>query len=277
MADRTDAGTHDFSDECGRVDRQRQGQRQQFRDQHPATDEVEALELRHFPVHRAAKQHRADTRDADQHHQPDPELVERLARLVETLVGLAHHQRDRDNRQHHGGGERPEAVGHRRARHVQATVADEEGVVDIDTAPRSRQGQEHREVPEQDLQQRRDVAKGLHIHGRQLVDHPVRRQPRHTDDETQERRQDDADERHQQGVQQADDEHPCIAVGFHIGNQVLGDAKAGTAVKEVEAGGDTPVLQVGLGVVEQVPAQTDHEDDREDLEQPRAHTWIAKG
>ncbi len=58
---------------------------------------------------------------------------------------------------------------------------------------------------------------------------------------------------------------------------MLGDAEAGTAVEEVEARGDAPVLQVGLRVVEQIPAQTDHEDYREDLEQPRAHTWIAQG
>ncbi|MOA05684.1 hypothetical protein D3C78_1252940 [compost metagenome] len=58
---------------------------------------------------------------------------------------------------------------------------------------------------------------------------------------------------------------------------MLGDAKAGTAFKEVEARSDPAVLQVGLGIVKQVPAQTDHRDHGEDLEQPRTHTWIAQG
>ena len=70
--------------------------------------------------------------------------------------------------------ERPEAFGHGRSGHVQATVADEEHIVDVDAAPRSRQGQEHGEVPEQNLQQRRNVAEGFHIHGCQFADHPVR-------------------------------------------------------------------------------------------------------
>ncbi|MOA63691.1 hypothetical protein D3C78_1894980 [compost metagenome] len=55
------------------------------------------------------------------------------------------------------------------------------------------------------------------------------------------------------------------------------DAEAGAALKEVEARGDAPVLQVGLGVMEQVPANADDEDDGEYLKQPRTHTWIAQG
>ncbi|MNH26905.1 hypothetical protein D3C79_869870 [compost metagenome] len=174
MADRTDAGTHDLGDEGCRIDSQRQGQRQQLGDQHPATDKVEAFELRHFPADRAAEQQHAQPWDGDEQRQAHPELVEWHAGLVEALVGKAHHQHDRDNRYCQGHHEWPETVGHRRTRHVQAAVADEEHVVDVDAAPRSRQGQEHGEVPEQNLQQRRNVAEGFHIHGCQFADHPVR-------------------------------------------------------------------------------------------------------
>jgi hypothetical protein len=44
---------------------------------------------------------------------------------------------------------------------------------------------------------------------------------------------------------------------------------------KVEARGNAPVLKVGLGVVEQVPAR-DHRHNGDDLEQPRTHTWIAE-
>ncbi|MNE47705.1 hypothetical protein D3C80_1421190 [compost metagenome] len=174
MADRTDAGTHDFGDEGCRIDSQRQGQRQQLGDQHPAPDEVEALELWHIPSYRAAEQQHAQARNGDEQQQPRPELVERHARLVETLVGIAHHHGNSGNGQRQSHHKWPEAISHGRARHVQATVADEEHVLDVDAAPRSRQGQEHGEIPEQDLQQRRNVAEGFHIDGRQFVDHPVR-------------------------------------------------------------------------------------------------------
>ncbi|MCY1174294.1 hypothetical protein D9M73_144920 [compost metagenome] len=144
------------------------------------------------------------------------------------------------------------------------------------TVARPRHGQEHREVPEQDLQQRRNVAEDFHIYRRQLGDDPVLRQPRHTHDETQDRRQDHADEGHQQRVEQADDKHPGICVRFGVVDQVLSDAETGTALQKVETGGNAPVLQVGLGVIEQIPAQRDHRDNRDDLEYPSTHAWIAE-
>ncbi|MCY1422006.1 hypothetical protein D9M71_376740 [compost metagenome] len=58
---------------------------------------------------------------------------------------------------------------------------------------------------------------------------------------------------------------------------MLGDAETGTALEKVKARSDPAVLQVGLGVVKQVPAQSQHRDHGDDLEQPRTHTWIVKG
>ncbi|CRM96722.1 hypothetical protein [Pseudomonas sp. 22 E 5] len=141
---------------------------------------------------------------------------------------------------------------------------------------RPRHGQEHREVPEQDLQQRRNVAEHFHIHRRQLVDHPVRRQSRHADDKAEQGSQDHADEGHQQGVEQADYKDAGIAVRFGVVDQVLRDAEAGTALKKVETRGNASVLKVGLGIVEEVPAQRDHRHNRDDLEEPRTHFGIAE-
>ena len=52
--------------------------------------------------------------------------------------------------------------------------------------------------------------------------------------------------------------------------------EAGTAFKKVETRGNAPVLKVGLGVVEEVPAQRDHRHNRDDLEEPRTHFGIAE-
>ena len=111
----------------------------------------------------------------------------------------------------------------------------------------------------------------FHIHGGQLVDHPVRRQARHADDETEQRRQDHTNHGHQQGVEQADDKDAGIAVRFGVVDQMLRDAEAGTALKKVETRGNAPVLKVGLGIVEEVPAQRDHRHNRDDLE------WVHEG
>ena len=68
-----------------------------------------------------------------------------------------------------------------RCRHVQATAADKEGVTEVMAVARPWHGQEHREVPEQDLQQRRNVAEDLDIDRHQPRDQPVRGQPQHAD------------------------------------------------------------------------------------------------
>ena len=141
-----------------------------------------------------------------------------------------------------------------------------EGVTEVMAVARPRHGQEHREIPEQDLQQRRNVAENFHIHRRQFGNDPVLRQPRHADDETEDRCQNHADHCHQQGVEQTDDEDTGIAVRFGVIDQVLSDAESGTALQKAETGGNAPVLKVGLRVVEQVPAQRDHRHNGDDLE-----------
>ena len=57
---------------------------------------------------------------------------------------------------------------------------------------------------------------------------------------------------------------------------MLGDAEAGTVVEESEAGNDPALLQVGLGVLEEKPAERHDSDNGDDLEQPRAHLRIVQ-
>ncbi|GGK17963.1 hypothetical protein GCM10009103_11500 [Pseudomonas koreensis] len=57
---------------------------------------------------------------------------------------------------------------------------------------------------------------------------------------------------------------------------MLSDAESGTALQKAETGGDAPVLQVGLGVIEQIPAHGDHRHNGDDLKQPRTHSRIAE-
>lgn len=130
---------------------------------------------------------------------------------------------------------------------------------------RTRQREEYGGVPEEDLQQWRNVAEDFDINGCQLADHPVRRQASDTNDKAQQGRQDNTDNRHQQGIQQADDEYAGITVRFAVVDQVLSNTETGTVFKKAETRGNTTVLQVGLGIVEDEPAQRDHRYDSDDL------------
>nr|GEY82994.1 hypothetical protein [Tanacetum cinerariifolium] len=234
MTHRLDARAHDFCDERGGVDRQCEGQSQQFRNQHPAANKVEAFQFRYFPMHRCTEDQRAERRDHDEQRQACPELVERDAGGFEAFVRPACHEHDGNNGQHHADHERPRGIGGNRGRHVQAAAADEERPEKPVCSPRTRQGQEHREVPEQDLQQWRDITEDFDVNRRQLVDDPVVGQTRDADDEAQQGREDHADECHQQRVEQTDQENPRVGVRLRERNQVLRDAEAGTVFKETE-------------------------------------------
>ncbi|MNZ93776.1 hypothetical protein D3C78_1128610 [compost metagenome] len=161
--------------------------------------------------------------------------------------------------------EGPEAFRHGRCRHVQAAIVEEEVFAQAQALSRPGHGQHHGEVPEEDLQQRRNVAEGLDVDGRQFAYQPVRREPRHPEDEAEDGREEDADDRNQQGIEQTDDEDPAVAVAFVVVDQMLGDTETGALLEEVEAGENPAFFQVGLGVLEQVPAQCDDRDDRDDL------------
>ena len=73
-----------------------------------------------------------------------------------------------------------------------------------------------------------------------------------------------------------DQKHPGVTIGFGVIDQMLRNAKPGTALKKVKTRSNAAMLQVGLGIVEQVPAQEDHQRDGDDLKQPRTHAGIAK-
>ena len=95
-----------------------------------------------------------------------------------------------------------------------------------------RQRLEHGDVPEQELQQQRDVAdQSRHRPPPSRRDQPVRRQPRDADEEAEDGREDDAEPGDQQRVEQADAEGAAVGRGRRsIGDQRLADVEAGGVV-----------------------------------------------
>ncbi len=130
------------------------------------------------------------------------------------------------------------AVADRLGQH-QAAIVQEDVQRQIVAVARFRQRLEHAVVPEQQLQQQRDVADGLDVDGAILRHQPVLRQPGDADDEADDRGEDDAEAGDQQGVEQADPEGAAVGRGLRVvGDQRLADVEAGGVVPEAEAGRD---------------------------------------
>ncbi len=152
---------------------------------------------------------------------------------------------------------------------VQSPDVQEDRLAEAQALARRRHRPQHGEVPEEDLQQQRDVAERLDIDQGQPGNQPVFGQAGDADDETQQRGEDDTQHRDQQGVEQGYPEYLAVAGGRGIGNQALDNVETGGGGQKTEAGGDAELAQVGLGVLEDVQPEGDGGDESEDLKHNR--------
>src|SRR5579872_5185471 len=97
---------------------------------------------------------------------------------------------------------------------------------------------EDREIPEQDLEQDWKVAQQFDIAAGDSRQQPVRREPAQRDSKSDQGGEENADDRDQQRIQQADEEYARICVGLGIRNQALIDVKACVVVEKSEPGCD---------------------------------------
>ena len=123
-------------------------------------------------------------------------------------------------------------------------------IVEIETAAKDhavadiRQRLEHRIVPEQQLQQQRQIADAFDIAGRNFRDQPVARQARYADDKADDGRENDADPGYKQRVKQPNPEGaPVGGAARGIFDQRLADIEAGGVLPEPEAGCDVCARQ----------------------------------
>ena len=162
--DREDAGPHDLGDEGRGVDRQRhQGGKQLDLDLQPA-DEAEPAELGVFPVQRETQRRRDDQRKPDQERDRDPQNRELLAGFVLAPARPSSQQENPGNGDRDGDQDEGKPWLRDRFGCGKAAVVDKDRVQNLDRLSDQGQGLEHGEVPEQELQQQRDVANGLYIH-----------------------------------------------------------------------------------------------------------------
>src|SRR2546423_5384798 len=140
---------------------------------------------------------------------------------------MAAEQQRGGNRNQHSYEERIETGIGDRLRNHQAAIGKKEAAENRNALPRVRQRGEHGQIPEQNLEQQRQVADQFDIAAGNARQQPVRRQSAERDQKSEQRGKEDADDRHQQRVEQTDQEYAGIGVGPGIGNQALADVKAG--------------------------------------------------
>ena len=130
-------------------------------------------------------------------------------------------------------------------RHRDAAIGQEHIGQQHDAFARRGQRAQDGEIPEEQLQQQRNIAEDLDIDGCEFRHEPIARQPRHADDETERHREDRADDRDQQCIGEADEENAAIGRFFAIGDQRLDDAETCRVIHEAEAGRDVLAFEIG--------------------------------
>ena len=207
-----------------------------------AAGKIEPLEFGNFELDGRAENQRRHQRQPDQqaeHVRPDrdqPATVEQLPARIAAATAARRRSPIKtasDERLKAGLADRP--------RNHQTAVGEKEAAEQRNALPRIRQRAEHREIPEQDLEQQRQVADQFDIAAGNPRQQPVRRQPAQRHDKPDHGRKEDADDRDQQRVEQADQKYPGVGVGSGIRNQVLADVKTRGVVEKSEAGRD-PLL-----------------------------------
>ncbi len=135
---------------------------------------------------------------------------------------------------------------------------------------------QHANVPDQQLQQQRDVADGLDVGECEPRHQPVRRQTREPDDKAEHRRDDDAERGHDQRVDQADPERARVCAFARVVDQRLRDVEAGRAAEESETGRDVLLAQVLRRVGHDLIAENEKRDEQQALKDPRSHLGIVE-
>ena len=189
---------------------------------------------------------------------------------------LPEHDRARDPGEQ-SGADQPCVASVDRPGHEQAARIHEESGAHFDRVAGLRKWGENRIVPEQELKQQRDVAQDLDVDHRYLGDHPVRGKACDTDQESDDCREEDADDGNDKSIEQADDEGFAIArAGGAEPDQGLADVEAGRDVEEPEAGGDLRPSQVVDRVRRGLIKEKRHDGDQENLIEKAANFGIVE-
>lgn len=232
------------------------------------------MQRRHAPAKRAARQQEGDTREQhDQGGHTAPEREDPAGQGL-TAASPAAQPPAQQHRQHQCPEHVAESLFEQGLGQIEAPHVEEGEPANIHALTRGRQGTQHREVPEEDLQQQRDVAKRLYVDGRYLGHQPVARQARDPECEPEQGGKQDAEHGDQQGVEQTHHEGATEGIGLVVGDEALQDAETGRIAQKIKACGDATGGQIGQGIVDDVEQKPDNRRDGQALEEQRPHLGV---
>ena len=154
---------------------------------------------------------------------------------------------------------------------IEAAYVEETPSRNGEALSRRRQRLQHREVPEEQLQQQRNVAHHFDVNRRETGDQPVGGKTRDADHEPQNGGDDDAKSGDQQGIEKPDQECPAVGHRAIEVDQRLGNIKSSGAVDESKSGGDVLLAQVAGGIVYEHVEERDEKNDEHHLIDGLAH------
>src|ERR1700733_4784194 len=212
LVNRQNAGANDLGDEGAGIGRQRQRQRHEFRNDPRTAGEIESSEHRYFKTDGRAKHERCDKWQSNQQAnniRPDRHHPAALKQLP--LRIKSQQQRSHDRNQKRDRNLFKSRMRNWRRNHEPA-IGKEKNIEQRNALPGWRKRPEHGEIPEQDLEQERDVAQQFDIATGNSRQQPVRLQPAQRYQESDHRRKEDADNRDQQRVEQTNNEYARIGI-----------------------------------------------------------------
>ena len=211
VRDRANAGAHHLGDERRGVEREAEQQRSEFRQDLDAAGDIEASGDRETERQRQSGGQKHDERQADDQTERDQKHRRLLTGL---FLALARPQMERDrgdDAEENGDIDVAETGAENRLRQEQAAVVENGAARNLHAVAQIGQRLKHGVIPEQQLQQQRDVAQRFDVGRGGFVDQPVLRQPRNADDETDDGREDDAEAGDQQRVAKTDPEGAAVS------------------------------------------------------------------
>ncbi len=159
-----------------------------------------------------------------------------------------------------------EAVGDEHPGHRDSLVGDVEPAVDRARAqPDPGKRGQYREV-EDHLHQQRDIAEGLDPYAAESAYEPVVREAGEPDDHTEDRGEEDAGNRHAQGVDHAGPQRPGSSVGVCV--DALAELDVDGSFEEVERRADVACPKVVAGLAGEEPHGAEHHDQQNHLGEP---------
>ncbi len=293
-ADGLDAAADHLGDERRRVEHQAHEDGGKGRRQREAAAEVEPACEGHVEGERWLGQHHPrddgharDRHRADQSRVPaQPATPARMLDPRALAAGTDRPSNERqDDRQAHDRQPGQERAGKARGRDEQAALVQKDGIGEREAVRDRRQLHEDHEVDDEELEQQRRVADQFDVGADDARQEPVRGEARDAQDDPQHRREDDAHDAEEDGVEHAHQEGMTVRVVGAVGDRTVADLEPGALGEESVAEREVPFGHRRHEVVGQkADADADrqqHDDLRNDPQDtdvtPRRHRGLLAG